>query len=308
MTTSGEQEAGDATSRPIVGVVGLGTMGGAMAQHVLAAGYQVVGHDVDPASEQRFAAAGGTVAKSAAEVAGAVDVVILSLPSVAAFEDVVYGPQGLTATNAPRCRIVVETSTLPRELKQAAHGELSAHGLELLDCPISGTGAQMAVRDVVYYASGDERAIDVVEPVLQACGRGVFRLGALGNGTRLKLIANLLVTIHNASAAEALALARAGGIEPSDALPALVAGAGTSRMLEVRGPMMVAEEYEPATMKVRLFMKDVGIITAFAEEVGCTVPVFDAAGRLHQEALEAGFGEADAASVHAVVRRRRQPT
>lgn len=307
MTSSGErEEAAGATSRPVVGVVGLGTMGGAMAHHLLAAGYRVIGYDVEPEAAQRCAAAGGTVVTSAAEVAAAADVVILSLPSVAAFESVVYGPEGLTGAAAIRCRIVVETSTLPRELKQSAHAELVAHGLELLDCPISGTGAQMAVRDVVFYASGDDRAIEVVEPVLQACGRAVFRLGPLGNGTKLKLIANLLVTIHNASAAEALALARAGGIEPADALPALVAGAGTSRMLEVRGPMMVAEEYEPATMKVRLFMKDVGIITAFAEEMGCTLPVFEAAGRLHQDALEAGLGEADAASVHAVV--RRQPT
>jgi 3-hydroxyisobutyrate dehydrogenase-like beta-hydroxyacid dehydrogenase len=309
MLTAGERREGvDATSQPVVGVVGLGTMGGAMAQHLLTAGYQVIGRDVEPASEQRFAAAGGTVAKSAAAVAAAVDVAILSLPSVAAFEDVVYGPQGFVDAGSTRCRIVVETSTLPRELKKSAHTVLAAHGLELLDCPISGTGGQMAVRDVIYYASGDELAIDAVEPLLRACGRGVFRLGAFGNGTRLKLIANLLVTIHNASAAEALALARAGGIDPGDALPALVAGAGTSRMLEVRGPMMVAEEYEPAAMKVRLFMKDVGIISVFAEEVGCTVPVFEAAARLHEEALEAGFGEADPASVHAVARRRRLPS
>lgn len=109
---------------------------------------------------------------------------------------------------------------------------------------------------------------------------------------------------HASSAAEALALALAGGIEPSVALPALVAGTGTSCMLEICGPMMVAEEYEPATMKVRLFMKDVGIIAAFAEAVGCTLEMFEASARLHQAAFEAGWGEADAASVHAVVGRQ----
>ena len=302
MTTAEEhgRRAGVA-AQPVVGVVGLGTMGGAMARHLLAAGYRVVGHDVDSDATARCAAAGGNVVESAAEVAGAADVVILSLPSLAAFEAVIDGSGGLADVAEPRCRIVVETSTLPLELKRSAHARLAARGLELLDCPISGTGAQMAAGDAVFYASGDDGAVGEIAPLLQACGKAVFSLGALGNGTKLKLVANLLVAVHNASAAEALVLARAGGIEPSVALPALVAGAGSSRMLELRGPMMVAEKYEPPSMKIRLFMKDVSIITAFAEEVGCTLPVFEAAGRLHRAALDAGWAEADPASVHAVV-------
>ncbi|MDA8266504.1 MAG: NAD(P)-dependent oxidoreductase [Actinomycetota bacterium] len=285
----------------VVGVIGLGTMGGAMARHLLAAGYRVVGHDVDAGAAERCAAAGGTVVVSAAEVAASSDVVILSLPSVAAFDAVVRGPGGLTEAAMPRCRIVAETSTLPLEEKEAAHSELLGHGLELLDCPISGTGAQMAAGDAVFYASGDAEALEDVSPVLSACGRAVFGLGVFGNGTKLKLIANLLVATHNASAAEALVLARAGGIEPSEALQALVAGAGTSRMLELRGPMMVAQKYEPASMKVLLFMKDIAIIRAFARETGCELEVFEAAARLHQAALDAGWSEADPASVHAVV-------
>lgn len=294
--------SGDAP-RPVVGVIGLGTMGGAMVRHLRHAGYEVVGRDVDPQAERECAAAGGTVVQSAAEVVAAVDVVILSLPTLAAFEEVVHGEGGLLDAPEPRCRIVVETSTLPLELKESAHEALAARGVELLDCPISGTGEQMAAGDAVFYASGEESAVEAATRVLDACGKAVFRLGALGNGTKLKLLANLLVTIHNASAAEALVLARCGGIDPSVALPALVAGAGSSRMLERRGPLMVAEKYEPVSMEVRLFMKDVAIISAFAAESGCTLEVFEAAARLHQAALDAGWGEVDPASVHAVVRR-----
>ncbi|MGH9108508.1 MAG: NAD(P)-dependent oxidoreductase [Acidimicrobiales bacterium] len=297
-TTEGRGAGG-----PVVGIVGLGIMGGAMARHLLAAGYEVVGHDVAEAPAAAFTEAGGSTLDSAAAVASAADAVILSLPSVAAFREVVGGRGGLASTAGARARVVVDTSTMPLELKLAAHEELAGHGLELLDCPVSGTGAQMAAKDAVFYTSGDPAALDLAEPILARCGKGVYRLGALGNGTRLKVVANHLVTIHNASAAEAMTLARHGGIDPGVALEALVAGAGTSRMLELRGPMMVAGTYQPPTMKVDVFMKDIEIITDFARQVGCPLPVFAAAAQLHVAALACGWGGADTAAVHAVVER-----
>jgi L-threonate 2-dehydrogenase len=186
-------------------------------------------------------------------------------------------------------------------MKLRAHDTLAAVGIELCDCPVSGTGAQMADRDAVFYASGDAAALAIVEPVLASCARRVFNVGALGNGTKLKLVANHLVAVHNASAAEAIALARAAGLDLQEALPALVAGAGTSRMLELRGPMMVAGEYEPPTVTVDVFMKDIEIITAFGREVQCPLPVFAAAAQLHLAAQACGWGGSDTASVHAVI-------
>ncbi|MGH9087398.1 MAG: NAD(P)-dependent oxidoreductase [Acidimicrobiales bacterium] len=300
MTAAAE---GPGSGRPVVGVVGLGIMGGAMARHLLAAGYEVVGHDVALATATAFTEAGGTSLADAAAVAGASDVVILSLPSVAAFEAVVGGPGGLSSAPSPRARAIADTSTMPLDLKLATHEQLAGNGLEFLDCPISGTGAQMAVKDTVFYTSGDAAALSLAEPVLADCGKGVFNLGALGNGTRLKLVANHLVTIHNASAAEAISLARHGGIDPAVALEALVAGAGTSRMLELRGQMMVDQVYEPATMKGEVFMKDVEIITGFARKAGVPLPVFAAAAQLHLAAVSCGWGSADTAAVHAVIER-----
>jgi 3-hydroxyisobutyrate dehydrogenase-like beta-hydroxyacid dehydrogenase len=159
----------------------------------------------------------------------------------------------------------------------------------------------MARRDVVFYLSGDEQSARLVEPLLRACGRDVFFLGAFGNGTRLKLVANHLVTIHNAAAAEALVLARRAGIDPAVALRALLAGAAESRMLEVRGPAMVAQCYVPPAMRIDTFMKDIAIIRAFAQDAGCVLSVFEAAAALHEEARDAGWADADPASVHAVV-------
>jgi putative dehydrogenase len=295
-TTAGGQGVGRA------GVVGLGTMGGAMAGHLLDAGFLVGGVDVDPAARRRLEGRGGKVVATPAELLDDVDVLVLSLPSVAAFEAVVAGPGGLVeAARGTGAAVVVETSTLPLERKEWAREVLATAGRTLLDCPISGTGAQMAERDVVYYASGDPAAIETARPFLAACGREVFDLGAFGNGTRLKLVANHLVAVHNAASAEAMLLVRALGIDPRGALAALTAGAGTSRILELRGPLMVEGRYEPATMKVEVFQKDVDIIADLAREVRCPLPVFAAAAQLNLAALAMGMGALDTASLHEVL-------
>lgn len=291
----------DEGGRPVVGVVGLGTMGGAMARHLLQAGFSVVGHDVSPSATDACRSAGAEVAGNAAAVAAAVDVVLLSLPTVAAFEEVVAGPGGLLDAAPPRAGVVIEASTLPLDVKLAGQEKLAAGGMELVDCPVSGTGAQMAAGDAVFYASGEPGAVAAAKPILAACGKGVFDLGPFGKGTELKLVSNLLVGIHNAAAAEALTLAERVGIDPAAALPALVAGAGMSRMLEVRGPMMVAKCYEPPTATVRIFLKDVGIITELARAAGCTLSVFESVAELYRAAEQAGWEQADPASVHAVV-------
>ena len=295
MATSAE---GSGARAPVVGVIGLGIMGGAMARHLLAAGRNVVGFDVAEAPTKAFTEAGGSALLDVASVAAAADVAILSLPSVATFQDVV---NQLASATGVRVRAIADTSTMPLEVKVWAHEQLSATGRSLLDCPISGTGAQMAAMDAVFYTSGDPPALALAEPVLADCGKGVFSLGAFGNGTRLKLVSNHLVTIHNAAGGEAIALARHVGIDPAVALEALTAGAGNSRMLEVRGPMMVAGEYEPPTARLEILVKDVEIITALARTSRVPLPVFAAAAQLHLAAMACGWENADPASVHAVI-------
>jgi 3-hydroxyisobutyrate dehydrogenase-like beta-hydroxyacid dehydrogenase len=130
-------------------------------------------------------------------------------------------------------------------------------------------------------------------------------LGPFGNGTRIKLIANLLVAVHNCAAAEALVLARRAGLDAGLVYEAIKGGAGSSRMFEVRGPMMVAETYQPATMKIDVFDKDLGLIAAFAKETGSPTPLFDAAATLYAEALAGGHGKDDSAAVHAVLAKKR---
>ena len=159
----------------------------------------------------------------------------------------------------------------------------------------------MRTKDVVVYASGDTAALARVEPVLAAFSRDRIDVGAFGNGTKLKLVANLLVAIHNVAAAEALLVAERAGLDPRAALAALTAGAGTSRMLEVRGPLMLEGAYG-ATMRVRTFAKDLDIIAEFARGLSCPTPLFAAAAQVHLAALAQGHADDDTASVFAVLR------
>lgn len=296
------EEPSEAARRVTLGVIGLGTMGGAMARHLRTTGFQVNGYDVLDAPLNELRLHGGVGCASPAEVAERSEVVILSLPSVAAFDQVMAELTQVQTTGS-EVQVIVETSTLPVEVKKRGRRVLLAQSCEMLDCPISGTGAQMAAGDAVFYASGPDAPLAIARPALEACGRAVFELGEFGNGSRLKLVANLLVAVHNAAAGEALLLAERSGIDPAVALPALLAGAGASRVLEWRGPIMVKREYRPATMKVDVFQKDVDIITAFASSLSSPVPMFALAAQLNLAALASGFGDADTASVHVILER-----
>ncbi len=297
---SGADEGGAGAVRS-AGVVGLGAMGGAMARHLLAAGYQVTGRDVAPERAAEFQAAGGRLAASPAAVAGAADLVLLSLPSAAAFEEVIGGEGGLLAAARPGLA-VAELSTLPLDVKERARLLLAERGAVLLDCPVSGTGVQILSKDVAVYASGDAAALDRARPALAAFSRVIFDVGEFGNGTKLKLVANLLVAIHNAAAAEALLLAERSGLDPRAALAALTSGAGTSRMLEVRGPLMLSGDYSSG-VEVQIFQKDLDIIAAFARQASCPTPLLAAAAQLNVAALAQGHARDDTASVFAVLRR-----
>ncbi len=284
----------------VAGFVGLGTMGSALSAHLLAAGYQVIGYDIDPARLAAHAARGGTAAASSAGAARA-DVVVTSLPTAAALLDVAAGAGGLAAGARPGL-VVIETSTLPVTVKRQARDALAGRGAVLLDCPLSGTGGQALNKDVVAYLSGPEEAKARALPVLRAFARGVHDVGGFGNGSAVKLIANLLVAIHNVAAAEALVLAERAGLDLAAVLAAVADGAGSSDMFEVRGPAMAAADYSGPGVTTTVFDKDLQIIAAFARETGTPTPLFTLATSFYAAALAQGHADDDTACVHAVLR------
>jgi 3-hydroxyisobutyrate dehydrogenase-like beta-hydroxyacid dehydrogenase len=283
-----------------VGVIGLGVMGGTIARHLLEAGYTVTGYDIARERLDQHAARGGLAASSCREVADRAAMVLTSLPSAAALEQVVAGDQGLAAGDHPDL-IVIEASTLPIEVKEHARELLARRGATLLDCPLSGTGAQARVKDLVVLASGDPEALRRCQPILATFARSWHDLGAFGNGSKLKFLANLLVTIHNLAAAEAILLAKRAGLDPGEALTVLTDGAGSSRMLEMRGPAMVTGSYEPAAMRVELYQKDIDLIAAFARDHRAPTPLFSTSAQYYLAALAQGRAAQDTACLLAVL-------
>lgn len=283
------------------GFVGLGVMGSAMSSHLIADGWTVAGYDIDPARLEAHRCQGGTCVASPAELPALAGVVVTSLPSSRALLDVTLGADGLVA-NAPPGLCVVETSTLPVDVKEEARKGLADCGAYLVDCTLSGTGAQARRKDLVAYVSGAQPGKDRAAEVLRAMTRSQHDVGAFGNGSKIKMIANLLVTVHNVAAAEALVLAESAGLDLRAVLDAVSDGAGSSRMLEVRGPAMAAGSYSGPGMRTSLFAKDIDLIAAFASETRTPVPLFTLATAFYQAALSQDRGDEDTACVHAVLR------
>jgi L-threonate 2-dehydrogenase len=282
-----------------IGVIGLGIMGGAFARHLVAAGWRVVGYDIDAERGAEARAAGVEIADGPAAVADAANDIITSLAN----------PEAALATALAladcrgRARTVVETSTFSLDDKLAIADTLAAAGHVTLDCPISGTGAQARTKDLVVYASGDGTAIKRLQPTFLRFARKVYNLGAYGNGSKMKFIANHLVAIHNVASAEAMVLALKAGLDPHQVVEVIGSGAGTSRVFELRAPMMADNRYLPATMRSSTWKKDLTVIGEFAGAMHCPTPLFDLSRALHAATLATGHGAEDTAAVCAVYAR-----
>ena len=284
-------------SKGTVGVVGLGNMGGAFARHLAAAGWRVLGFDIDAARKRAATRAGVEVVPDVATLAATAPTIILSLPNVGALEATVTA---IAQAKLP-ARTIVETSTFAIDDKERAAEALRKAGHVLLDCPVSGTGAQAARKDIVIYASGEKKRIAALKSMFAAFSRAAYDVGAFGNGSRMKYIANLLVTIHNVSTAEAMVLGIKSGLDPKMVYDLITAGVGTSRVFEVRGPMMVKDRYENASMSIKLYQKDISVIDAFAHGLGVPTPLFTAALPVYAKAMEMGLGDSDTAAVCAAL-------
>jgi 3-hydroxyisobutyrate dehydrogenase/glyoxylate/succinic semialdehyde reductase len=221
-----------------------------------------------------------------------------SLPTPAAVREVAQA----IANSGQSPRIVIELSTLSLADKLAFEVTLKAAGHIALDCPLSGTGAQARARDLIVYASGDSKAIAACTGLFSDFAKQSADLGRYGNGSRMKFVANHLVAINNVAAAEAMILAERAGLDPQMVVDMVGPGAGGSRMFQMRAPMMVERVYEPATMKVSTWKKDMAIIAEFADDVGCTTPLFTLTQPVYSQAMAMGLGDQDTASVFEVLK------
>jgi 3-hydroxyisobutyrate dehydrogenase/glyoxylate/succinic semialdehyde reductase len=280
-------------------MIGLGIMGGAIARNLIEREWRVIGFDTDPARCAELALANVTIADDAGRVARDAPIIMTSLPTPAAVESVANA----IANSGQPPRIVIELSTLTIADKLRFESILKKAGHIALDCPLSGTGAQAAMRDLVVYASGDSDAIAACAGLFGDFAKQSADLGAFGNGSRMKFVANHLVAIHNVATAEAMILAERAGLDPKMVVDMVGSGAGGSRMFQMRAPMMVKGLYEPATMKVSIWKKDMAIIAEFAEEIGVETPMFTLTQPVYTEAMAMGLGDQDTAAVFEVLKK-----
>lgn len=283
-----------------VGVIGLGIMGSSFARNLAASGWRVVGYDLSAKARKAAERAGVEIASSAVDVASKVPTILTSLPKPQAL---IETAKAIAAAKLGR-KTIVEMSTFAISDKEKAEAILRKAGHIMLDVPVSGTGAQAATRDLVFYASGDKKAVAKLGPMFAAFGRKVYDTGAFGNGSKMKYVANLLVAIHNVASAEAMVYGMKSGLAPQAIFDLIQGGAGNSRIFELRAPMMVKNNYKTVTMKIDVWDKDMQVIGDYGRKIKVPTPMFDASKPVYLKAQKMGLGAQDTASVCAVLEKQ----
>ncbi len=278
-----------------IGLVGLGLMGQAMSISLSKAGFELYGYDIAPDQIKAAEGKGVKGLRSPKEVAFQSDLVISSLPSSEAVEEVHCGSEGTSAAGK-KGQILVDTSTISPESARRVGERLAARGFHFVDAPISGTSGMVARGDCLVMAGGDKEALERCLPALKAIAKQIFHVGPNGAGAQMKLIHNHLIATMTASIAEAFSLGMKAGMDPKTMLDVFLPGAVGSKMLEVRGPMMAANHYEPH-MKAVLFLKDLRLILENGQNLGAPLPLAGVAQQLMTASVSMGFGTEDVAAV-----------
>jgi 3-hydroxyisobutyrate dehydrogenase-like beta-hydroxyacid dehydrogenase len=278
--------------RKPVGLIGVGLLGGAIAERLLGRGFRVLGTDIDPSRCEALRRSGGETVPDPSEVVRSGDRIVLSLPTSAVVAAVI---DGVEAALRPG-QTIIDTTTGDPASAQAAGARLSRRGVDYLDATVSGSSAQARRGDVVVMAGGDGRAFEACRDLFEAFARASFHVGPVGAGSRMKLATNLVLGLNRAALAEGLAFAAALGLDPALTLDVLRAGAAYSRVMDAKGPKMVAGDFAPEA-RLSQHLKDVRLILVEAARAGAVTPL----SRVHRSLLEtaeaAGYGEADNSAV-----------
>ena len=282
-----------------IGLIGLGAMGGAYAKHLLKNNFKCFGIDLDKNNILKFIQLGGQEI-TYDELFNKVDIVLTSLPSLIAYKDVLNNLKRLAKNNSKK--IILDMNTISIDDKKMFKKEINGLNIDMLDSPVSGTGAQAWEADLTVFASGSKELIDKCMNIFKAFSKEVINVGSFGNGMKFKILANLLVTIHNTAAAEALRLGELAGLDQDMIYKVLGNSAATSVMLQKRMPLMINKNYEPPTASFNIFLKDVDIIRNFIKNNNVTLPTFEGSAKIYDKAEKTLSKNWDTASVYEVLK------
>jgi 3-hydroxyisobutyrate dehydrogenase-like beta-hydroxyacid dehydrogenase len=284
-----------------IGIVGVGLLGSPVALRLLQSGFEVTGYDTRPEQIEALCPHGLKAAATIAEAAMEAEAVFTILPSLESVEAVIGGPGGLIET-APGKSIILQMSTISPDLTRHLHKTATAKGLGFLDAPMSGTSAMVARGDCTILVGGDLGHFQKCRPVFEAITQRTVHVGTAGMASLAKLVTNLLVALNTAALAEALVLGAKGGLKPAKMLEALAGTAASSRMMEIRGPLMAAEEFPPQ-MKLDIFLKDIRLMIEEGQRLEVPLPLTSTAQKLYIAASDTGAGSQDLAVVMKTLKR-----
>ena len=272
------------TSRPRVGVVGVGAMGMGLARTLLAKGFPVFARDLVQAREHEAVRHGAQPLASDVDVL--VSVVIDAAQTRAVIEE-----------HSARAPVFIMCSTIAPSDSERFAAVLDAIDVAMLDAPISGGPARAHAGTLSMMASGSDRAFELAQPVIEAVTRKCFRIGArAGDGSRMKVVNNMLAAANIASACEAMAMASLLGLDMHQAADVIQASSGASWMFGDRMPRALAADYAP-TAASRVLLKDIGLFVHEARRLGLTAPMAECAQEIFEDAIARGYAEEDDAAL-----------
>ena len=299
-----------------IGLVGLGLVGTAMAERLLAEQFEVVGFDIDSAKCEHLEQLGGKAASNPAKVAELVsaeaeavaeqaDRVVLSLPNTEVVLEVVEGPGGiLEAKTLPR--YIIDTTTGEPDETAALAQRLARRGIYFLDAPFSGSSQQVRDKEIVFMVGGEKKAFEECKDIIDALGEKVFYVGESGSGSKAKLAGNLILGLNRLALAEGLVFASKLGLDPQAFLELLKVTPAYSAAMDVKGKKMLDGDFT-AQARLRQHHKDVSIILKYAEKAEQELPLSKVHLDVLEKAIEAGDGDLDNSAVIREIERRIKP-
>jgi 3-hydroxyisobutyrate dehydrogenase-like beta-hydroxyacid dehydrogenase len=278
-----------------IAIVGVGLLGSAVASRLLAGGFAVSGYDTRREALNALEPRGLKAAASVKDAVEGADAVFTILPSLDTVEAAIAGPGGIVA-NLARPGVVIQMSTISPTLTRRLAEAAAAAGLGFLDTPMSGTSAMVERGDCTIFAGGDAALLERCRPAFAAIGKRTIHVGPVGSASLAKLATNLLVAVNTAALAEALVLGAKGGLDPQALLDILKDSAGASKMVDVRGPLMVGHRFDPQ-MKVELFLKDFRLMLEEGQRLGVALPLTSLTQQICTATVAAGRGGEDLAAL-----------
>jgi 3-hydroxyisobutyrate dehydrogenase-like beta-hydroxyacid dehydrogenase len=287
-----------------IGLVGLGLVGTAIAQRLLAGDFDVIGFDIDSTKCQHLKDLGGNAADSPAEIAKQVNRVILSLPDTDVVRQVIEGPAGILEAKTPP-KYMIDTTTGDPDETVALAQRLVQRETYFLDATISGSSRQVRDKEAVFMIGGEKAAFETCRDIFQTLSEKIFYLGPSGNGSKAKLASNLILGLNRLALAEGLVFAGKLGLEPQTFLEMLKVTPAYSAVMDIKGKKMLTDDFT-AESRIRQHHKDVSLILKYAEKVRQELPL----SRVHldalEKAIEAGDGDLDNAAIIREIKRRKR--